>query len=149
MASARACARDDAHRSDELPESPQNLRDDDADGDEDHHAEDDDGHDESLPDAATGAARWRAETMRNDARHHFRRYQQFLSKQHGGFRKFMSKLRDALFVASMSDVEFFINTLRGRGFTQEELATVLNGLSADSRVAHLSIARCARVIVLR
>lgn len=48
--------------------------------------------------------------MRNDARHRFRRYEKFLSKQHGRFRDFMSKLRDVLFLATTRDVEFLVNT---------------------------------------
>ena len=90
-----------------------------------------------------GAARWRrrTETITNDARHFLRRYEKVLSKQHGGFRKFISQLRDVLFAALVRDVQFLVRTL-----TQEEIATILNGLSADGQVARASSLSMARPI---
>lgn len=152
MASASASARDDADGNGDVPppDSPQSLRDDDDfDGDEDHHAEDDgeDQNGEPLPDATMGPARWRTETITNDARHFLRRYETVLWKQHGGFPKFISQLRDVLFVVSTRR-RVPRQHSRGRGFTKEEIATILDGLFTDGQMAHPSIQRCARVFVL-
>ena len=115
------------------PDSPHNLRDDEADGNEDEDHPEDDGEEqngEPLPVATMAAARRRTETMRNDARHIFRRYQTCRSYEMYSLRRCRA-------------TSIYERTLRGRGTTQEEIATILNGLSADGQVAHLSIALCA------
>lgn len=58
---------------------------------------------------------------KQDIEHIFIRFTRVLSKQHGAFGTFMSRLSDAFFVPNQSDIEFVKEALRVAGLSEEQI----------------------------
>ena len=81
-----------------------------------------------IPPAGAGAADdgdirqwWRAERIKQDILHIFLRFQRVLSKEHGAFKIFMSRLRDTFFIPSPEDLEFLRVAMRAAGWTDAKI----------------------------
>ncbi len=64
---------------------------------------------------------WTSGHTKQDIEHIFIRFSKVLSKQHGAFGPFMSRLSDAFFVPNQGDIEFVKEALRIAGLSEDEI----------------------------
>ena len=99
--------------------------------DEDVPSDDDDGDEEDHLDCLLGHGHddgddWRRETIKQDILHIFLRHQKLLSKEHGAFKVFMSRLRDLLFVPNPDDMALIKACLKKRGLSDDDITDKIN-----------------------